>query len=528
MNWGAQRARGLSAVWPALAGALQAAAIAMPGSGQAQGWLQVLSLTVLAAGLAHIVHSAHFAHSPRFALKSAAWSGGIFAAAWLTGCFWWLYVSMHDVGGLPAPLAALAVLLLASALALYYAAACAAWVALARGALRHRPGLASALFAALWTLAELMRGRWLTGFPWGAGGYAHVDGVLAVWAPWLGVYGIGALAAWLAMRLALSGWRLRALKPLVGVLVVSWGLQAWGPSLTTSAGFGQVELLQANISQNVKFDVGSGIRDALQWYDARLRSSHQALVVAPETAVPLLPRHLPEGYWAGLQQHFSRPGQPLALVGVPLGDMAQGYTNSVVSLGPTGFPDYRYDKSHLVPFGEFMPPGFVWFVRMMNIPLGDFTRGDVAQPSLTFQDERIAPNICYEDLFGEEVAQYFANASEAPTVLVNMSNLAWFGDSTALPQHLAISRIRALEFQRPIIRATNTGATAWVDHKGQVKAALPAFTRGALVLEFEGRQGLTPYAQWTLRWGLTPLWMLCLAIVLFLGFISRRSGARAL
>jgi apolipoprotein N-acyltransferase len=358
-----------------------------------------------------------------------------------------------------------------------------------------------------------MRGRWLTGFPWGAGGYAHVDGVLAVWAPWLGVYGIGALAAWLAMRLALSGWRLRALKPLVGVLVVSWGLQAWGPSLTTSAGFGQVELLQANISQNVKFDVGSGIRDALQWYDARLRSSHQALVVAPETAVPLLPRYLPEGYWVGLQQHFSRPGQPLALVGVPLGDMAQGYTNSVVSLGPTGFPDYRYDKSHLVPFGEFMPPGFVWFVRMMNIPLGDFRSGGWDQPSVAWQGQRLAPNVCYEDLFGEELAARFKDPAQAPTALVNVSNIAWFGDTLAVDQHLSISRMRAMELGRPMLRATNTGATAIIDHQGRVTDQLPRFTRGTLVGQYEGRDGLTPYARWAAAFGLWPLWGLCCAVV---------------
>jgi apolipoprotein N-acyltransferase len=186
-------------------------------------------------------------------------------------------------------MAAAAVLALAAALALYYAAACAAWVALARGSLVHSPGAASALFAALWTLAELMRGRWLTGFPWGAGGYAHVDGMLSVWAPWVGVYGMGALAAWLAMRLALSGWRLRALKPLLGLGVVTLGLQLWGPSFTTTAGVGQVALLQANISQNAKFDAASGIRDALQWYDAQLRANQLPLVVAPETAIPLLP-----------------------------------------------------------------------------------------------------------------------------------------------------------------------------------------------------------------------------------------------
>ena len=165
---------------------------------------------------------------------------------------------------------------------------------------------------------------------------------------------------------------------------------------------------------------------------------------------------------------------------------------------------------------------------MMNMPLGDFAHDRPAPSVLSWQGQRLLPQICYEDLFGEEVAQYFVNTAEAPTVLVNMSNLAWFGDTTAAPQHLAISRIRALEFQRPIIRATNTGATAWVDHKGVVRAALPALTRGALVFEFEGRKGLTPYAQWTSRWGLAPLWFLCAAIVLVFGFFSRRSGDRAL
>ncbi|WP_291929251.1 apolipoprotein N-acyltransferase [Limnohabitans sp.] len=510
MKLGPERARGLSTVWPALAGAAQAASIAMPGSGQAQGWLQVLSLAALAAGL---VSLARHTPSVRAPYRQAAWSGGVFATTWLAGSFWWLYVSMHDVGGLPAPLAALAVCALAGALALYYAAASAAWLVLARGALVQKPGAVSVLFAALWTLAELMRGRWLTGFPWGAGGYAHVDGVLSVWAPWVGVYGMGALAAWLAMRLALSGWRLRALKPLLGLGLVSWGLQAWGPSFTTSAGVGQVALLQANISQSAKFDPASGIRDALQWYDAQLRANQQPLVVAPETAIPLLPRHLPEGYWSGLQAHFAQPGRPVALVGVPLGSLDEGYSNSVVALGPQGVAPYRYDKSHLVPFGEFIPPGFAWFIRMMNIPLGDFKSGGWNQASLAWQGQRLAPNVCYEDLFGEELAIRFKNPQQAPTALVNVSNIAWFGDTLAVDQHLNISRMRAMELGRPMLRATNTGATAIIDHQGRVTHQLSRFTRGSLTGSFEGRHGLTPFARWASAWGLAPLWALCCAVV---------------
>jgi apolipoprotein N-acyltransferase len=510
MTMGRERTRGLPILWPALAGAAQAASIALPGSGQAQGWLQVLSLTVLAAGLASLARSGLPTRSPD---KQAAWMGGVFATAWLVGSFWWLYVSMHDVGGLPALLAVLAVLALSAALALYYAAACAVWVHLSQRLVVQGPGAASVLFAALWTLAELMRGRWLTGFPWAAGGYAHVDGTLSVWASWMGVYGIGALAAWLAMRLALSGWHWRTLRPLIGLGVLSWGMQAWGPVFTTTAGMGQVELLQANIAQTAKFDGGSGIRDALTWYDAQLRASQQPLVVAPETAIPLLPQHLPEAYWTGLQRHFTQSGRGMALVGAPLGSLADGYTNSVLALGPEGIPTYRYDKAHLVPFGEFIPPGFVWFIRMMNIPLGDFKSGGWDQPSLAWQGQRLAPNVCYEDLFGEELALRFKDPASAPTALVNVSNIAWFGDTLAVDQHLNISRMRAMELGRPMLRATNTGATAIIDHRGHVSAELPRFTRGSLVGTYEGRNGLTPFAMWASTWGLGPLWALCGAVV---------------
>jgi apolipoprotein N-acyltransferase len=510
MSIGRDPSRGLQTLWPALAGAAQAASIAMPGSGQAHGWLQILSMTLLASGLAGMVRTGFQARS---AHRQAAWYGGVFATAWLAGSFWWLYVSMHDVGGLPAPLAALAVLALAVALALYYAAACAVWVSLAQRIVGPQPGTASVLFAALWTLAELMRGSWLTGFPWAAGGYAHVDGMLSVWAPWMGVYGIGALAAWLAMRLALSGWRLRALKPLIVLGVLSWGIQTWGPVFTTSAGVGRVELLQANISQTAKFDAGSGIRDALAWYNAQLRASQQPLVVAPETAIPLLPQHLPEAYWSGLQQHFARSDRATALVGAPLGSLAEGYTNSVLALGPDGLSAYRYDKSHLVPFGEFIPPGFGWFIRMMNIPLGDFKSGGLTQPSLAWQGQRLAPNVCYEDLFGEELARRFDDPATAPTALVNVSNIAWFGNTLAVDQHLNISRMRAMELGRPMLRATNTGATAIIDHVGTVTAQLPRFTRGSLVGTYEGRYGLTPFAMWASAWGLGPLWALCGAVV---------------
>ncbi|TAN12584.1 MAG: apolipoprotein N-acyltransferase, partial [Burkholderiaceae bacterium] len=173
---------------------------------------------------------------------------------------------------------------------------------------------------------------------------------------------------------------------------------------------------------------------------------------------------------------------------------------------------YRYDKHHLVPFGEFIPTGFRWFIDLMHIPLGSFSRGAVDQPSFDWQGQRLAPNICYEDLFGEELAKRFADPARAPTAFVNASNLAWFGDTVALDQHLSIERMRTLEFDRPLISATNTGATAIIDRHGVVTKELPRATRGVLRGEFEGNTHITPYATWAARWGLAPLWILCLLL----------------
>ena len=202
----------------------------------------------------------------------------------------------------------------------------------------------------------------------------------------------------------------------------------------------------------------------------------------------MLLNDLDDAYWTALAARFRVPGRA-AILGIPMGDPLHGYTNSALglSVAATGMPGgyYRYDKHHLVPFGEFVPDGFHWFTRMMNIPLGDFNRGPLTAPSFDVDGERIAPNICYEDLFGEELAARFVPAREAPTILANLSNIGWFGKTIAIEQHLRISRMRSLELQRPMIRATNTGATAVIDHHGVVTHALPPFSVG--ILEGDGR-----------------------------------------
>ncbi len=505
---------GVPAIIAIVAGGAQALALAWPGalggSGQPLWWLQLLSLAVYARLLCGSASA-----------RGAALRGWGFASAWLAGTFWWLFISMHTYGGLAAPLAVLAVLGLAAFLGSYYAVASWAYWRLAPVG----PALAALLFAALWLLAELARGVLWTGFPWGAGGYAHVNGPLAALAPWVGVYGIGFVAALLAMLLAQPGRR--AALGMVGVAVLVAGATAARPS-STPHGSLSVALLQGNIPQDEKFQPGSGVPLALAWYGRELQAAQAQLVVAPETAVPLLPQQLEPGYLDGLRERYTRAGgAQAALVGIPLGNMELGYTNSVLGWSPQQPEPYRYDKHHLVPFGEFIPPFFKWFTEMMDIPLGDFNRGAVGQPSMAWAGQRIAPNICYEDLFGEELGARFADPAQAPTIFVNFSNIGWFGDTVAIDQHLAISRMRALEFERPMVRATNTGATVVIDHRGVVTHRLPTATRGVLLGEVEGRSGSTPFARWASRWGLAPLWALGALLVVAAAWGRRRAGARS-
>jgi apolipoprotein N-acyltransferase len=240
--------------------------------------------------------------------------------------------------------------------------------------------------------------------------------------------------------------------------------------------------------------------------------------------VPLLPFQLKDyapGYWGTLVEHFKAPGRA-ALIGVPLGDFDSGYTNSVAGL--SGGAVYRYDKFHLVPFGEFVPPLFRWFTELMNIPLGDFSRGVLNPPSFPVGTQRVGPNICYEDLFGEELARRFADPATAPTLLANISNIGWFGDSIAIAQHLQISRMRSLELQRPMVRATNTGATAAIDHTGRVTALEPPHAQSVLVAKVQGRAGNTPFAGWASRFGLWPLALGALLALAWVAALGRVSG----
>jgi apolipoprotein N-acyltransferase len=511
-----------SLAWPLNSPALQFPAEGLM-AGQAVGWLNLISLTLLARGL--------FSAPTTRQTALRAWC---FASAMLMGSWWWLTISMHTYGNLPAWLAWLGVLVLASSVALIYAGAgyalghLSSRLAWLNGAVTLRAVLQRAsAFAALALLAELTRGSLFTGFPWGSSGYAHVNGELAKLAPFVGVYGMGAAAAFVAALLAqvfdksTVQWRPLAV---AGALLMAVTLSPHA-RFTESAGTLQVTLLQGNIAQDEKFKPQTGVPTALAWYKRELLAARTPLVMAPETAIPLLPQYLAADYLPPLQAKYQTRGPDgmpaqLALVGIPTGDPQKGYANSVVNLLST----YQYDKHHLVPFGEFVPPLFRWLTDILQIPMANFSESKGLQAPIAFAGQRIAPNICYEDLFGEEMGPLFANPESAPTLLANFSNIAWFGNTVAIDQHRSISRLRALEFERPMLRSTNTGATVIINQLGQVTHELPRHTQGALVGPVEGRTGLTVYAWLTAKAGLLWLWGAAALVCLVLFFTQRRKA----
>ena len=425
----------------------------------------------------------------------------------------WVYVSLSLFGGLPPLFAALSTFLFCLLLAGYPAVALATFVYLRTRGTTFSAWKNILLFAALLACADWLRGWFFTGFPWLALGYTQTTGggvfaPLLGYAPLLGVYGVSVLVALcgavlgevvlarnflgkaqVALPRKFCKWTAGALI----TLLLSAGYTLSHFSWTDKIGDPiKVALLQGNVEQDMKWNPAR-FEDTLRLYYELMEKNPAQLTVLPETALPTFYESLPGNYLQALKQLARRePSMSGAggdvVIGSVVGSNA-AYTNSVISLGAASAQ--RYDKSHLVPFGEYTPPGFAWFMRSLHIPMSGFTPGAPQQSPLSLSGQSVAFNICYEDVFGEEIAMAVPNAS----ILINVSNTAWFGRSLAQPQHLQIAQMRALETGRPMLRATNTGMTAAIRPDGTVQAVLPAFTRGALVQEVQGMTGVTPYVR---------------------------------
>jgi apolipoprotein N-acyltransferase len=424
----------------------------------------------------------------------AAFGVGLFGAG-----VSWVYIALETFGGMAPPLAAIATAGLVAFLSLYPALAGYAAVRLAPAGTASRAFAAAAAFV----LAEWLRGFLFTGFPWLAIGYSQLPGSpLAGFAPIGGVWLVSlAVALTAALLLVAVEAATEARHRAAGVAVVAAIALAAGGTLlrrvewTVPAGDPvAVSLVQGNVQQSLKFD--PAFRDRSD--DLHLALAEQSrgrIVVLPESAFPVpadrlrpdVPRRLAEIARA-------RGGDVLFgvfLVEAPLpGTDDLRIYNSVVSIGAA--PTQVYRKRHLVPFGETIPAKAVlgWFInRVLAIPLSDQTPGPDDQAPFPVAGATIAVNICYEDAFGNELR----GAARDATLLVNVTNDAWYGRSIAARQHNQIAAMRALELGRPMLRATNTGITAAIGHDGIVKAELPWFTKGILEVSVTGRRGSTPY-----------------------------------
>ena len=443
----------------------------------------------------------------------------------------WVFIALNTFGGMPLPLAAIGTAGFCAYLALYPAGA--GWLAVRLTAERSWPRALAA--AAAWPLLEWARSVVFTGFPWLSLGYAALPGEsgspFAGYATVGGVFLVTLATSVAAAAVALVVEALAEAAPRRGaalagaVAVIALGGTALARvEWTAPAGAPvAVSLVQGNVLQELKFDPDFR-QTTLDIYTGLVDASRGRLVVLPESAFPMFAGAVPESVLRRMLDTLAaRDGD--ALVGMftaepPLAPGGESrYYNSVVSVGAA--PPQLYRKRHLVPFGETIPlePVLGWVIRkVLAIPLASQTPGDADPPAFAVAGQKVAVNICYEDAFGSDIR---GQAREA-TLLVNVTNDAWYGRSLAAEQHNQIAAMRALETGRPLLRATNTGITSAIGHDGREIARLPWFTRGILEVEIAGRQGATPYA----RWGDGAA--LALALALLAGALAAgRRAARA-
>jgi apolipoprotein N-acyltransferase len=445
---------------------------------------------------------------------------GGFLAGWGFGLgllgfgVFWIRISLNEFGNMPPLVAHALTLVFILAMGLYYGLA--GWLVRALSGVGSattpqdpppqdpspgRAGLAGPLLIlpGVWVLMEWLRGWLFTGFPWLALGYTQVDAPLGGLAPVAGVYGLSLAVAlsggllWVAVRppgrgrwLALAGlvalWSAAA-----GLRLVEWTRPDGAPL--------RASVIQANIQPSMKWDPEALVpvleahleltRERLDLIAERLDGD---VIVWPETAVPAFLDEVREGLIDPMTRTAREEGTAIVL-GIPYREQDTGrYYNGLLSIGAA---EDLYAKRHLVPFGEFMPFN-AWLgplVRMFEVPMSDFSRGGPGASLLDVNGLQVGASICYEDAFAEEVIQ----ALPAAAYLINVSNDAWFGNSLAPYQHLEIARMRALEAGRPLVRATNTGVSAVLDHHGVVLGSIPLFERAGLTVEIQPRAGATPF-----------------------------------
>lgn len=419
----------------------------------------------------------------------AAWTGLCFGAGTFGLGTWWLYVSVHGFGGAPLWLTAFVVLGLVGIMALYHALLgyLVARFLPPAGPWRYLVGLPS-----LWLLIEWLRGWFLSGFPWLTLGESQTDTWLRGFAPVTGMYGVSALlllgsGALLVLLRGPPRWRV----PALGLLLLPWPL-GWALAhvdWTHADGAPvSVAVLQGAIPQDEKWQADN-VEPTRQLYT---RLNDEALgakiIVWPESALPELANEVPQ--YLGQLYSRSRAHGSDVVMGIIRADDDDTYYNSIMTLSDRV---HFYSKHHLVPFAEYFPvPSFVrsW-LRLMSLPYSDFTPGPADQPAVPAGGTWLSLSICYEDAYNSAALHALGQAR----VLVNVTNDAWFGRSWARFQHFQIARMRAIEVQRPLVRAANDGISAVVGSHGEVLARAPEYVPTVLRGTVQPMAGLTPFAR---------------------------------
>jgi apolipoprotein N-acyltransferase len=453
--------------------------------------------------------------TPRRAAVLGFWfNAGTFAVG-----TYWLYISLRIIGHAPIPLALLLMAALVSIMGAYHALL--GWTIAKylppRGAVRWLVGIPGG-----WLLVEWFRSWFLSGYGWLALGYAHTDNWLGALAPVIGQYGLGLLTLLLAgslVTLVLGSLRERAIAG--AVIIASFGTAFALRDVEWTQPFGKpisVAVVQGAIPQDEKL-LQDNVPKILEIYETMTAQAHGAdLIVWPESAIPdLINNHI--DYMKRVYQAASATGSALVLGALrmepnPKTDVEEVF-NSVLVMDPSTPGVGWHDKYHLVPFSEVFPvPDFVrGWLKVMSLPYSDFDRGAKVQEPLDAAGQKIAMGICYEDAYGSTVLPALRTA----TMLINVTNDAWFGRSTARYQHLQISRMRALEAERPMVRAANDGVSAVIGARGEILARAPEYEAHVLKGELQPRTGLTPYA----RTGNWPVVCLALVFLLFGAYLGR-------
>jgi apolipoprotein N-acyltransferase len=446
--------------------------------------------------------------SPRRAAQIGFWfTAGLFLAG-----TYWIYHSVHVIGNAPIWVAVFLMVAMISILSGYSALfgyLQARWL--------PQSGLMRWIVAlpAGWVIVEWFRGWFLSGFPWLALGYTQLDTPLAGMAPVLGVYGISLFVMVSAGALAASVMaqgRLRLVALFIVLLPWLAGAALQGREWTReSGGPVSVAIVQGAVRQEMKWSIDQ--RDQTLALYRRLTEPHfgAQIILWPEAALPDL-AHVLVDYLQTLWRDSRSAGSDVVMGLLHQDPETAKVYNGVLALGQEA---QWYDKRRLVPFGEYFPvPAFVrQWLKVMNLPYSDISAGGNEQPALRVAGQLLGVTICYEDAYGSKQLDVLREA----TLLVNVTNDAWFGDSTAPHQHLEISRMRALEAGRPLMRGANDGVTALIAHDGVVTSMLPQFQPGVLTGTVQPRTGLTPYA----HVGNWPVLLMCLVLVVAVVGLAR-------